>query len=126
VWKRNPAHLPIHITHHYGFLPHKLAADMLTVAHVSKSVYSLLQSSIQLKSIPPSCSKGEKKNMLLPGTALGREPRSKYACVGAGPSMGNAQLFGLSTTRGPLPWVTGDLCMSNLPLDLNFDSHTTK
>lgn len=61
---------------------------------VGRFVYSPLKSSIQLKSIPPSCSKGEKKNVVLPGTIIGREPTPKFVCVGAGPSIENIQFFG--------------------------------
>lgn len=60
-----------HITHHYCFLPYKLPRLDTNVARdMCKVVYSPLKPSIQLKSIPPSCSKGRIKKVVPSGTSL--------------------------------------------------------
>lgn len=74
-----------------------------------------LKSSIQLKSIPPSSSKGKKKNVVLPEVILGREPctPNTYVLVPAH----QLEIFsslGLPMPRGPLSCVTGDLCTTSL------------
>lgn len=73
-----------HITHHYCFLPYKLPCLHTMWLDMYKFVYSPLKSSIQLKSIPPSCSKGEKKRVIPSGQSLDGQAHRQYL-FGAGP-----------------------------------------
>lgn len=66
-----------HITHHYCFLPYKLPCLHAMLRDTWKVVYSPLKPSIQLKSIPPSCSKGRIKKVVPSGTSLDGQAHPK-------------------------------------------------